>query len=124
MKEYIRAEPRQMISLTKTLNAWGTAAFKERLKEEIEGLDAGDLPLQQGLSRGSYSDDKNLSVMIIGVSDEPKMIRVRVGVFYTAIIAGCGCADDPSPVDDLAEYCEVQFDIDKTTAETTVTLLS
>jgi hypothetical protein len=113
-----------MIHLTKALHAWGTAAFKQRLKEEIELLDAGLLPLQQGLSRGSYSNGKSLSVMIIGISDEPHLIRAKTGIFYTAIIAGCSCADDPTPVDELTEYCEVQFDIDKTTAEATVTLLS
>ena len=113
-----------MLRLSKSLSAWGTPAFEEILKEEIERLDVGVLPLQQGLSRGGYSDGEGLSVMIIGISDEPTLIRAKTGVFYTAIIAGCSCADDPTPVDELAEYCEVQFDIDKTTAETKVTLLS
>lgn len=112
-----------MFRLSKALSAWGIPAFKEILKDEIERLDAGVLPLQQGLSRGSYSDDKGLSVMIIGISDEPNRIRAKAGIFYTAVIAGCSCADDPTPVDELAEYCEVQFDIYKTMAETTVTLL-
>jgi hypothetical protein len=113
-----------MIHLTKSLNAWGTPAFKEILKEEIERLDAGVLPLQKGLSQGSYTDGKGLAVMIIGVAEEPNLIRAKAGIFYTAMIAGCSCADDPTPVDDLQEYCEVQIDIDRTTAETTVTLLS
>ena len=113
-----------MFRLSKSLSAWGTPAFEEILKGEIERLDAGVLPLQQGLSRGSYSDGEDLSVMIIGITDEPDIIRAKTGIFYTAIIVGCSCADDPTPVDDLAEYCEVQFEIDKTTAETKVTLLS
>jgi hypothetical protein len=113
-----------MFRLAKALNAWGTPSFEEILKEEVVQLDVGVLPLQQGLSRGSYSDGKGLSVMIIGISDEPTLIRAKAGIFYTAIIAGCSCADDPTPIDELAEYCEVQFDIDKATAETTVSLLS
>lgn len=113
-----------MIHLTKSLNAWGTPAFEQILKEEIERLDVGVLPLQRGLSQGSYTDGKGLAVMIIGVTEEQQIIRAKAGIFYTAIIAGCSCADDPTPVDELAEYCEVQFDIDKTTAETKVTLLS
>jgi hypothetical protein len=112
-----------MIHLTKSLNAWGTPAFNEILKAEIAQLDLGALPLQQGLSRGSYTDGTGLSAMVIGVADEPLVIRAKAGIFYTAIIAGCSCADDPTPVDDLAEYCELEFVIDKTTAETTVTLL-
>lgn len=113
-----------MIHLTKSLNAWGTPAFEEILKAEIERLDVGVLPLQQGLSQGGYTDGKGLAVMIIGVAEEPQLIRAKAGIFYTAIIAGCSCADDPTPVDELAEYCEVQIDIDKRTAETKVTLLS
>jgi len=111
-----------MIRLAKALSAWGTPVFKDILKEEIERLDAGALPLQQGLSQGSYSNGEGLSVMIIGISDQPNVIRAKAGIFYTAIIAGCSCADDPTPVDDLPEYCEVQVDIDKITAETTVSL--
>jgi hypothetical protein len=112
-----------MIKLTKTLNAWGEPAFKEILKAEIAQLDFSLLPLQQGLSQGSYAIGDNFSVMIIGVSEQPAFIRVKAGIFYTSIIAGCSCADDPTPIDELTEYCEVQFDINKMTAETTVTLL-
>ena len=113
-----------MVRLYKSLSAWGTPFFEEILKREIQRLDVGVLPLQQGLSQGSYSNGKGLSVMIIDISDEPRLIRAKTGIFYTAIIAGCSCADDPTPLDELAEYCEVRFDINKTTAETTVTLVS
>lgn len=108
-----------MIRLSASVAAWGTPAFDEILKGEIEGL--GDrLPLQQGLSQGSYSKGEGLSAMIIKVDDEPGLIRVKAGVFYTAIIAGCSCADDPTPVEDLPEYCELRLDIDKRTAETRI----
>jgi len=66
---------------------------------------------------------ENLSVMIIGTSEAPDYIRVKAGVFYTSIIAGCSCADDPTPIDELSEYCEVQFDINRLTANTQVSLL-
>ena len=112
-----------MIHLTKSLNAWGTSAFDEIFKGEIVQLDLGALPLQQGLSRGSYTDGTGLSAMVIGVADDLRTIRATAGIFYTAIIAGCSCADDPTPIDELAEYCELEFVIDKTTAETAVTLL-
>ncbi|MBZ0310672.1 MAG: hypothetical protein K8I82_31730 [Anaerolineae bacterium] len=112
-----------MIRLTKSLNAWGTADFKDILKVEIEQLDAEQLPLQQGLSTSSYALDDKLNVRIIGVSEEASFIRAKVGIFYTGIIAGCSCADDPTPVEEQNEYCEVQLDINKMTAETTVTLL-
>lgn len=111
-----------MIRLSKALTAWGTPEFRDILKQDIEHLDAGQLPLQQGLSTGSYAMGDKFSVMIIGVTDDDKVIHAKAGVFYGGIIAGCSCADDPTPVDEHHEYCEVQFDIDKITAETTVTL--
>jgi len=52
------------------------------------------------------------------------VIRVKAGIFYTGVIAGCSCADDPTPIDEQNEYCVVQFDIDRTTADATVTLLA
>lgn len=82
-----------------------------------------ELPLQQGMSTGSHAVDKPVSVMIIHVSDDPDHIHVRAGIFYSAIIAGCSCADDPTPVEEHAEYCEIRLDIDKATAATAISLL-
>jgi len=114
----------EMIRLTETLNAWGTPDFKDILKKEIERMDAGQFPLQQGLSTGSYALDGRFNVMIIGVSEETGLIRVKAGIFYSGIIAGCSCADDPTPVNEESEYCVVQLDINKQTADTTIALLA
>lgn len=108
---------------TAALTAWGTPAFEATLKHEIEQMDVALLPLQQGLSQSSYTDGANRRVVILNIAEDAGLIRVKTGIFYTGIIAGCSCADDPTPMSELNEYCEVQFDIDKVTAETTVTLL-
>ena len=112
-----------MIRLPKCLNAWGTPEFEAVLKREIEQLDAGHLPLQQGLSASSYVTARPFQAMIICAKEEAGLIRVKAGIFYTGVIAGCSCADDPTPVYELNEYCVVQFDIATTTAETTMTRL-
>ncbi|MGB5259768.1 MAG: hypothetical protein WBO06_09890 [Gammaproteobacteria bacterium] len=112
-----------MIRLTIALDAWGTPGFEAILKAEIEQLDAGQLPLQQGLSTSSYALDDNLDVAIISVTEEADSIRAKAGIFYSGIIAGCSCADDPTPLDKNTEYCVIALDINKMTAETTVTLL-
>jgi hypothetical protein len=112
-----------MPKLPESLNAWDTPGFRDVLKHEIERLDASALPLQQGLARSSHVTDRPFQAMIIGVHEEAGLIRVKAGIFYTGIIAGCSCADDPTPIDELNEYCVVQFDIDRTTADATVTLL-
>ncbi|PKO73427.1 MAG: hypothetical protein CVU23_02745 [Betaproteobacteria bacterium HGW-Betaproteobacteria-17] len=113
-----------MIRLPESLAAWGTPEFEAMLKLEIEQLDAAELPLQQGLARSSYVTERPFQAMLISASEAAGRLRVKAGIFYTGIIAGCSCADDPTPVDELNEYCVLQLDIDTTTAATTVTLLA
>lgn len=113
-----------MIRLPNSLKAWDTPEFKDVLKQEIEALDAGALPLQQGLTASSHVTDQPFHAMIIGVGEEAGLLRVKAGIFYTGVIAGCSCADDPTPIDEQNEYCVVQLEIDRTTAATTVALLA
>jgi len=113
-----------MIQLNQSLNAWGTPEFNDVLQEEIKHLSAGLLPLQQGLSISSNVTDRPVQAMILDQSEDAGLIRVRAGIFYTGIIAGCSCADDPTPIAEQNEYCVLQFCIDKQSAETTVTLVS
>ncbi len=113
-----------MIRLPNALRARVTPEFSDILRQEIERLDAGQLPLQQGLSSSSYVTDRPFQARIISTREEDGCLRVKAGIFYTGIIAGCSCADDPTPIDELNEYCVVQLDIDTSTAETAVTLLN
>jgi hypothetical protein len=111
------------LMLMESLRAWKTPAFTDVLKEELEGLDVAALPLQQGLAHSSYALEDKFQVMIISVSEESNLIRVKTGIFYSGLIPGCSCADDPTPATEYSEYCEVSFVINKITADTTVTLL-
>jgi len=112
-----------VIRLKQSLAAWGTPAFNERFKAEIEGLSSELLPLQQGLRQSSCVSGEPFSAMVIGLGEEHGSIRVRSGIFYSGIIAGCNCSDDPTPPDVQAEYCVVEFVIDRETAEATANLL-
>jgi hypothetical protein len=112
-----------MIRLPNTLRAKGAPEFVDTLKREIEELDAQQLPLQQGLSFSSHVTDRPFQARIISTCEEDGFLRVKAGIFYTGIIAGCSCADDPTPIDELNEYCVVRLDIDTSTAEAVVTLL-
>lgn len=113
-----------MIRLDKALSAWGTPDFEATLKREIEHLDPRQLPLQQGLSVGSHALEEPVRATLLHVADMETLIRVKAGVFFSSMIAGCSCADDPTPVDKLTEYCVVQLDIDKSTAATTISLVA
>lgn len=109
-----------MIKLDKALNTWGTPHFAATLKQEIEQLDIGQLPLQQGLSMGNYVLAEPITAVILSTTEMEKIIRIKSGIFFKSVISGCSCADDPTPVSEIDEYCEVWLDIDKATAATTV----
>jgi hypothetical protein len=86
-------------------------------------MGAEQLPLQQGLTTGIYAMANKITVMINSVSEAKHHIRVTAGIFYKSVIGGCSCADDPTPVSDNNEYCEVRLEIDKVTATTAVSLV-
>jgi hypothetical protein len=112
-----------MVKLDKSLQAWGTPDFNAVLKQEISCLNAEQLPLQQGLTTGNYVSDAPLTVAINRVTEMESIIRVKAGIFYQGIIGGCSCTDDPTPISDIHEYCEVQLDIDKASAIAAITLV-
>lgn len=111
-----------MIRLGKALEAWGTPEFNRLLKQELEQLEPGQLPLQQGLALGSHALEDDFEVMVLDTADEGEVVRVKVGIFYSGMIAGCNCADDPTPVERHPEYCEAVLRIHKQTAEATLVL--
>lgn len=112
-----------MLSFTKALGAWGTPGFNQVLKQEIEQLDPAQLPLQQGLARSSHVADSKFGAIILRAWEDPDFIHAKVGISYAGIIAGCSCTDDPTPMSEQSEFCELMLAINKQTAETTVTLV-
>lgn len=113
-----------MITLPHSIRAWGTAEFEATFKTEVEALAPEQLPLQQGLSLSSYVSTDPFRVMVISSAEDDAHIEVKAGIFYSGIIAGCSCADDPSPTDVQAEYCEISFAIDKADGHTSLSLLT
>ena len=103
-----------------TLN---TPEFNSTLKKEILQLDASKLPLQQALKQSSYVSESDFSVVVLSSSDNETDVVAKVVVFFTGIIAGSCCSDDPTPVDELQEHCELELKINKKTAEVVITLL-
>ncbi|MDD2699791.1 MAG: hypothetical protein PHH36_01005 [Sideroxydans sp.] len=112
-----------MIRLEAALSAWGRPEFEEALKGELMQLGIANLPLQAGLTSGSQVLDRPISVIVKRIEHTESSISIQVGVFFKSVIAGCSCADDPTPQDELDEFCELQLDIDRMTAIATITLL-
>lgn len=113
-----------MIKLDKALRAWGSSGFESILKQEVALLGANQLPLQQALSYSSSVSDEPVTVVIINVAEREDVIRVKAGIFYGGVTGGCSCAGDPTPDNEINEYCEVLLDIDKSTAATRVELVA
>lgn len=120
-----------MFKLQNTLNALSALSaspsdndnFKRVFKAELAELKHSLLPLQQGLSQSSYVSDEKISAVILNVSETDQIYKIKTSIFYTGIIAGCSCADDPTPQDTQNEQCDILLVIDKLTAKTTAALL-
>jgi hypothetical protein len=112
-----------MTKLPKTLSAWQAEDFASIFKKEVAKLDVLIALLQQGLSHSSYAKDDNLTIIVLNKKEDNKFIEIKTGIFYFGMIAGCNCADDPSPVDEINEYCELNFKVDKLSSETKIILL-
>lgn len=111
-----------MINLIKVVEDDSPAAVADVLKRELEKIDGLSLPLQQGLSRSSYTDGRNFGVTVLSVQQEVNGLHAKVGILYQGIIAGCACADDPTPESTIDEYCELELVISEC-GDTTVSLL-
>lgn len=112
-----------MVYLPKTLTAWGSNTFPQVFKQEVESLTVDQLPLQAGLARSSYVSDNGFELIIHSTHSNAEFIQVKAGIFYSGVIAGCNCADDPSPIDEETEYCVICANIDRKTAATEFILL-
>lgn len=110
------------IHLPKSLAAEGSSDFSPALKHELEAQ-AARLPLQQALAGSSTVSSERIEVMVIRHEADADRIRAKVGVFFSGIVAGCSCADDPTPVEARNEYCELLVDIDRRTAAADVRIV-
>jgi hypothetical protein len=103
--------------LPASLNAWGTADFPAVLKREL-AEHAQELPLQQALTGTSAVADEAITIVLLDARADEAVIHVKAGIFFGGILAGCSCADDPTPIEPQTEYCELQLMIDRVNGNT------
>ena len=113
-----------MIRLDDTLKAWGSSEFEAVLVGELTALGADGLLLHRGLTHGSYALDEGITVMVLGASEGDGRLLIKVAVHYLGVIAGCSCADDPTPPDTTTEYVELEVGIDKDTADARIEIVA
>ncbi len=109
--------------LSQTVAAWGQPDFPAVFSAEVQGLGANALPLQAGLAHSSQVSGDTFSVMVLETSATTTHLHIRAGIFYAGVIVGSCCADDPTPLCEQPEYCELLFTLERSTAATHVTLL-
>lgn len=80
----------------------------------IMALSANTLPLQQCLSQGDMASEKPEKISIINSDETDSQIIVKLSVYFTEIISGCSCGDDPGI---LNGYCEMQLALDKVSGD-------
>jgi hypothetical protein len=103
-----------VVHLPNSLAAWKGVEFAEVFKREVAALGVSRLSLQAGVAIGSHALSTPPTVMLLGTSEEDGKAVIRAGIFFRSVIAGCSCADDPTPVNELNEYCVLRFDLDLT----------
>jgi len=112
-----------MFTLQKSLHDWNSKAFENTFKREISCLDKNLLPLQKSLLFSSYVSDEKICPVIISSSTSTTHLLIKTTIFFTGIIAGCSCSDDPGPQDTQQESCDVLFRINLDNAETQVEII-
>jgi len=92
------------------VNNWGSDDFPSALINRISSLPDNSLPLQQGISQGDIASERPEKITIMNSDENDAQVIVKLGVYFTEIISGCSCGDDPAS---LNGYCEMQLTIDK-----------
>jgi hypothetical protein len=103
-----------MTILPASAAAWGHPDFPAVLKRELLALPAGTLPLHLGTSQGGIPDGRALDLTVLTTRGAEGHAVARVGVFFTEVVGGCSCGDDPYAVNG---YCELEVRIRRDSGE-------
>ncbi len=103
-----------MTQLALSPEHFDSEAFTHSLKAAIESLAPGSLPLHQFTTQGGLVDDSHITATIMQIDKHKKHIHARVGIFFSEVVGGCSCGDDPYSVNAYAELLVV---IDPNSAE-------
>ena len=113
-----------MPRLPRTLQALlHSRPLKPALKADLECLEAAELPLQQALRQGSIALCDGLQPMPLSTRRQDRHFEIVCALFFDSIIAGCQCADDPSPENRLAESARLEILLDSRSGQARISLV-
>ena len=75
------------------LDAGDADGFTRRLLATLQELDPASLPLEVGCTQGGRIDAADISFGLLDHCWDDR--TARVGVFFTEVVGGCNCHDDP-----------------------------
>jgi hypothetical protein len=105
------------VQLPQCLGLTDADEFKRTLAGALRALPPGTLPLQAGCFQGGWADDRDIAVTVLSASQAPDRITARVGVFFTELVGGCNCHDDPLEANG---YCVLAVAIDRHSGAATI----
>lgn len=70
-------------------------ALAQALVRALEALPPGRLPLAAACTQGGVVDDGDLAISVLAVSEAAERVTARVGVFFSEVVGGCNCDEDP-----------------------------
>ncbi len=111
------------VLLPNTLLAINLPHFKTTFVKELSTVNKNLLPLQRALSHSSYLSNEPFQVIYMSHQLTADELLIKTTIFFTGIIAGCSCTDDPTPQDTQTEACELLVIVNRDTAQTTFTLI-
>lgn len=113
-----------MLHLPQILAAWSGSDFAVTVKRELATLDPTALSLQDALVHTSVAlDGAGIETILLAAEENDTALALKLGVFFSGVVAGCHCADDPTSIEAQQEYCELCLVIDKKTAASRVMLI-
>lgn len=108
-----RITKQQTEIVTEVLTRVGASDFDERVVKMIHRLGPETLRLQDASRYGSYALQDELSLSLLSWTENAEEVRLRVSLFFTSVIAGCSCADDPTPLDKVNEHAVLTVTLNK-----------
>ncbi len=93
-----------------SIAAWQSDDFALVVCQESQK--SGLISLVQLMERGNTPLLDSMQLSLLSAALDGDHIKVKLGVFFQSVIAGCQCADDPNPIDSMPEYAEVEILID------------
>ena len=98
----------------KCLEAKDSSDLAQELCSTLKALPSGTLPLEAGCDQGGMVDDRDIAATVLGIEQTADHILARVGVFFTEVVGGCNCNEDPLEVN---AYCLLEVRIDSATGD-------